>query len=153
MMAEELPIRMLKNDHRKVEEWFVELRQTNPNDQEKMLDILQDICKNLKIHMEVEEQLVYGEIENISPEGKEMIVQSLKEHQLLKDIIKRMGDLEKSESYIPDQVQELESTMTEHVKREEDRIFVFAQKYLGDKLGMGLSAKMFALKERLRLTM
>lgn len=151
MVAEETPIKMLEKDHRKVEELFNDFK--NETDTTEKNDIVKKICKEISIHSQVEEELFYPQIENFSEEGKKMIEESRREHESIKMIVAELADINVAELANENRVFELEKVKTFHVKREEDEVFPFAQSNISDKLGLSLSAKMLALKEKLRFTL
>ena len=148
-MNEETPIKMLKKDHRKVEELFTECYGTN--DAQERADLVNKIASELEVHMKLEEELFYPEVERVSAEGLALVEHSRSEHQKMKDIIselKHRSDIETNDEI---KLRELDMIMSEHVKEEEQKMFPLAEKELKDELGLGFSAKMFALKQKLKL--
>lgn len=151
-MAEETPVKMLEKDHRKVEELFNECRQINPNDIEERKDVIGKIINELEIHAELEEQTFYSLVENISQEGKSLIDQSREEHQEMKTIIENLKGMMQGNAIDDMKLSQLESTVLNHVQREERQVFPFAEREASDELNFTFAAKMLALKEKLRLT-
>jgi hemerythrin superfamily protein len=149
-MTEETPIKMLKSDHRKVESLFNECRQINPNDMEERMEKIKKIAKELEIHMDLEEQTFYPEVEKFSQEGAEMIKHAKEEHQKIKGIIGSIKNAMEGNKIEDQKLQELETNVTEHVKDEEERVFPFAESNLSDVLGVTFAAKMLAIKEKIR---
>lgn len=150
-MAEETPIKMLKSDHRKVEGLFNECRQINPNDNEERMEKVKKIAKELEIHMELEEQTFYVEVEKFSQEGSDMIKHAKEEHQKIKGIIGSLKNAMEGNMLEDRKLQELETNVTEHVKDEEEKVFPFAESNLSDVLGTAFAAKMLMIKEKIRL--
>ena len=145
-MSEETPLKLLERDHRKVEELFDDYKNADEEDKE---DLTEKICKELEIHAELEEQLIYPVIKNSSGDGNSMIEDSIDEHQEMKTIISKlkMGE----EFNVDDEMmQQLENVVKKHVDEEEGKVFPYADVNLKDELGIGLSAKMLAMKEKLR---
>lgn len=147
-MANETPLKMLESDHRKVEELFADYK--NEDDIENKKDLCEKICKELEVHAELEEQFVYPLIAKSSDEGREMIEHGRQEHEQMKELISKMkmGD----EVSIDDEMmEELESVVTDHVSEEESEVFPYADSKLKDELGLMLSAKMLAVKEKMKV--
>lgn len=150
-MAEETSVKILERDHKKVEELFNEFRQINPNDTEKRKDLVEKITNELEIHAQLEEEFFYPLVESISQEGKTLIAQSRDEHDEIKGVVNQLKAMITTNQMNDVGLSELESIVMNHVTREENQIFPFAQQQAPDKLGMGFTAKMLAFKEKIRL--
>ena len=149
-MAEETSVKMLKKDHKKVEELFNQFRQINPSDTEERKDLIEKITNELEIHAQLEEQMFYPLVEDISEEGRTLIAQSRNEHDEMKGIINKLKAMDAMNQIDDSRLSELETIVMNHVSREEGQVFPFAQQQASDKLGMGFAAKMLALKEKMR---
>jgi hemerythrin-like domain-containing protein len=145
-MAEEMPIKILERDHRKVEGFFAEYKNSDYDEKKK---ITEKICKELEIHTELEERLVYPIIEKSSTHARAMIDHSRDEHQAMKNIISKLK-IDNQIILSDEKMGELQDTVKKHVEEEEEKVFAYADSNLQDELGLGLSAKMLIMKEKLR---
>lgn len=149
-MIEETPINMLKADHRKVEKLFDDFYGETENDERS--DIAEKIFKELRIHMQLEEEMLYPMIEQVSSEGEKMGQHARQDHQKVKEIIaslKKGDEIEVDES----KMREMNALLADHIAEEEDEVFPFAGDNLKEELGLTFSTKMLALKEKLRMQM
>lgn len=146
-----MPIQMLKKDHRKVAELMSACRSTQ--DPTERAELVSKITKELEIHMQVEEELFYPLVAGFSEEGEQIVKHSKKEHDEMKEIIADLGDIEESTEEDDENLKRLEATKNDHVREEEQNMFPFAEKNLEDEMGIGLSVRMLALKEKLKMKM
>lgn len=145
-MSDQKPIEMLKNDHRKVEGLFNDFNQTDSEKYEDKKSIAEDAFKKLKVHAKVEEEIFYPKVEKASDEGKEMIRDSLKEHQEIKDLVSQLESMDPEDDDYDEKFKSLEDVTKHHVQEEESKVFPFAEEKIGEQMGMGMSAKMMAIK-------
>jgi hemerythrin superfamily protein len=145
-MPDQKPIEMLKSDHRRVEGLFNDFDQTDTEDYESKQSIAEDVCEDLKVHAQVEEEVFYPEVEGVSDEGKEMIKDSRREHQEIKDLITQLESMNPEDDEYEEKFKSLEDVTKHHVQEEESKVFPFAEENLADKMGMGMTAKMMAMK-------
>ncbi len=140
------PIEIIKNDHRKVEDLFEDFFITEAEDDKEA--IAQDICANLKVHMKMEEDVFYPEVAKISPEGKQMIDDSHREHRELKDLIEKLENIDPKSLQYDSTLSSLEDATLHHVAEEERKVLPFSQENMSDEMGIGMTAKMIAMKAK-----
>src|SRR5207248_943449 len=81
-------LKMLKADHKKVEELFAEYQEAT---QRKQQDIAQTTIQELKIHAELEEELIYPAIrEGIGDD--ELMDEAIEEHHLVHVLIAELNE-------------------------------------------------------------
>lgn len=143
---EQMPIEILKRDHRKVMDLLTDFRNEGEFDDKKR--IAEKIFKNFEIHAKVEEEIFYPEVRNISPEGATMIDQSITEHNLVRGHIDELRNSDKSLVEYENRIDEIQRAIEDHVSKEESVVFPFAENNIKDRLGAGMSAKIMAKKAR-----
>lgn len=146
---EEMPIQMLKKDHQKVEELMSGCK--NTVDPKERAEILNKIVKELEIHMQVEEELFYPLVSGVSDEGEQLIRHGKREHDELREIILSFKDMDEYSDEYEEDLKKMEVVKNDHIREEEQRVFPFAEKNLEDEMGITLSTKMMALKQKLKL--
>lgn len=148
-MKQEMPIKMLIKDHRNVEKLFADChKKRNPAER---AEIVNKIVKELEVHMELEEKLFYPKVESFSEEGRKLVKHGRGEHEELKKIARKLKNISETSVDDNENLRQMEKIKNDHVMDEEKEMFPFAEKNLKDELGMMFSAKMMALKEKLKL--
>ncbi|HEY9746021.1 MAG TPA: hemerythrin domain-containing protein [Oculatellaceae cyanobacterium] len=131
---------LLKTDHREVKGIMTVLASQDEPD----IDMVQELCEKLKLHMKLEEQYFYPALEEY-PETAELAQESYLEHQEAKKLIKAIekGDLDDTELKV--KLEMLNLAVTHHVEEEENNIFRKAKQVLSDEeieeIGNDISAK------------
>lgn len=141
-----MPIEILKRDHRKVKELFIDLGDEKDFDDKKRL--AERIFKNFETHAKIEEELFYPEVRSVSMEGKKMIEESIQEHNKVRGYINELRDFDGGLVEYENKVREMQQVIDDHVAKEENIVFPFSEKNIGEKLNLGLSAKIMAMKAR-----
>lgn len=117
-------LKMLKADHKKVEELFAEYQEAT---QRKQQDIAQTTIQELKIHAELEEELIYPAIrEGIGDD--ELMDEAIEEHHLVHVLIAELKELEPSDDSFRAKFSVLGELVKHHVKEEEGKMFPQALK-------------------------
>jgi hemerythrin superfamily protein len=132
---------VLTAQHREVEALFVRYA-GEPDDA-----TARRICEMVTRHTELEEQALYPELRRLVDSGDDFADQAEAEHALAKTIIARIYDSPPDD--LRPVVQELERTVSAHVRDEEDRLFP-AMIEVGvdaDKLASKLGAATGAARE------
>ncbi len=124
-----LAIKLLKQDHREVEQWFDEYEQLE-DDGEK-LELFNKIALALKVHTSIEEEIFYpeerGDVED------DMLDEAFVEHDGAKKLIAEIEAMEPGEEYYDAKVKVLGEYIKHHVKEEEQPGGLFAQAKKGDE--------------------
>jgi hypothetical protein len=139
-------IAMLKADHREVEDLFAKFEKASGS--ERKWQIAQQICTELKIHTELEEEIFYPACERAVEEDlyKEAFVEHDGAKVLVNDILETGGEGEFFEA----KVKVLSEEIEHHVKEEEKPgEGFFAQARGGDIDMVALRDQMLARKEEL----
>lgn len=134
--------RMLRQDHRKVEELFKRFEHGGEGKKE----ICDQIYKELKIHSEIEERLFYPAVKQATG-GEDEVEHSYEEHAKIKRLIGELEDMELDEEEYEAKFKTLVENVQEHVTEEESEILPKAESSGLDLVGLG--EKMAEMKRSL----
>jgi hemerythrin superfamily protein len=111
------PPELLMQDHRKVEGLFEEYKKSaDPS-------LVKEICTELKVHTEIEEEVVYPVLASDVPNGKGMKDHAEDEHKEVENAVKEIIKLGYAGPQIDGLMQKIISGVTEHVQEEENEVF------------------------------
>jgi hemerythrin superfamily protein len=140
-------IALLKSDHKKVKALFSEfdkLKDDGAN--EDKAAIVAQICKELKIHTAIEEEIFYPAVRK-AIEDSDLMDEALVEHAGAKDLVAQLEDAAVDDDLYTAKVTVLGEQIDHHVKEEESSMFPKAQKAKVDMAALG--AKMTQRKTAL----
>ncbi len=124
-----LAVKLLKQDHREVEDMFDEYEQLEA-DAEK-LALFKKIALALKVHTTIEEEIFYpserGDVED------DMLDEALVEHDGAKKLIAEIEAMQPGDELYDAKVKVLGEYIKHHVKEEEQPGGIFAQAKRGDE--------------------
>lgn len=135
------PVSIIKDDHENVREMFEEYKGMDYEDKKSQAD---KICENLAVHMSMEEENFYPEVEKISTEAEDMIADAQEEHD---EIRSHMTDIMEAdtEEDLDDHVGMMEEGFLHHIAEEEGGILPLAENNLKDDF-IKMGAKMAGFK-------
>jgi hemerythrin superfamily protein len=142
-------ISLLQADHRKVETLFAKYQRAKTFQAKRKMAT--QICIELDLHAQLEETVFYPAFaQEADWEGKQLIAESLAEHQSVKD---QMAALEAvaDEDAFDAKFRTLMSTVQQHVQEEERELFPQAEEALEEQLE-DLMDEMVELKQQLTTT-
>lgn len=111
------PIAMLEQDHRKVEALFAEWQKTQD------AAVAEQICTELTVHAEVEEQSVYPVLADQVPQGDDLEEEAEHEHAEAKALITQIQQAGYTGPQVATAMEQLISGVNHHVQEEEGEIF------------------------------
>ena len=141
-MAQQDACTLLDNDHVKVEQLFDQYNATRDDASKRAL--AQQICQELKVHIEIEDEIFYPAFRQATQDGK-LVDQSNHEHQEALDLIARIEPQQQPDDGT---MKKLEAVIRDHVKDERTKMFPEARKS-GKMDLMGLADKLQARKSEL----
>ncbi len=131
-------IELIKSDHKKVEQLYQRYQGTNGQAQPKQA-IIQEVCHELTIHAQLEEEIFYPAVERqLGKEGASLVKEALKEHSEMKRAISQLQAKEFASPECDQVFREMMKGVQHHVKEEETEMLPKAQQQLGaesDRLG------------------
>jgi hemerythrin superfamily protein len=144
-------IAMLTADHKKVKKLFSEFHklQEEGSDEEKS-SIVEQICNELKIHTELEEEIFYPAVRK-AIDDSDLMDEALVEHAGAKDLIAQLEDASPNNDLYDAKVTVLGEQIAHHVKEEEGSMFPKAKKAKLDTeaLGATMLKRKMALMEKM----
>ncbi len=135
---------LLKMDHKIVDSLFKDYEATNSNNKKKQ--IVADICKELTIHAQIEEEIFYPAVK-AALNDHELVPEAIVEHASLKELIAAIKDIEPDGEMYDAKVKVLGEYVKHHVKEEEKEMFPDAKDTKLDMTELG--AQMLARKQQL----
>ncbi|HRO02235.1 MAG TPA: hemerythrin domain-containing protein [Terricaulis sp.] len=142
-------IRLLKADHREVEDWFEEFEETTSGPRKQKL--AKQICLALKVHTQIEEQIFYPACREAGVED-DMMDEADVEHDAAKKLIAEIEAGKPGDDHWDAKVKVLGEMIKHHVKEEEQIGGMFARaKRAGldlEELGQKLQARKETLMKR-----
>lgn len=130
-------IAILTADHKKVKKLFADfdkLKDTE-NDVDKA-SLVDQICNELKIHTELEEEIFYPAVRKAIDDG-DLMDEALVEHAGAKDLIAQLEDASPEDDLYDAKVTVLGEQIDHHVKEEEGDMFPKAKKAKVDTEALG----------------
>ena len=122
--AQPLALELLMSDHRKVEDLFEQFEQEKDSDEGTRREIAQQICAELTIHAQVEEELFYPWLrEQLEDDDMEMVEEAQVEHNTAKDLIAQIEGMSEADEMFDAKVTVLGEYIDHHVKEERNEIF------------------------------
>ena len=152
--AQPLAIGLLMSDHRKVEMLFDQYEEEKEGNEETRRQLAQQICGELTVHAQVEEELFYPWVrENLDEEKMELIEEAEVEHQSAKDLIAQIEAADEIDEAYDARVKVLGEYVKHHVEEEENEMFkeVRDMKEELDELGQAMAARKSELMEEMGL--
>lgn len=139
-------IKLLKDDHREVEEWFEEFENTNSGSKKQKL--ANQICLALRVHTQIEEEIFYPACREAGIED-DMMDEADIEHDSAKKLIEEIEASAPGEDHFDARVKVLSEMIKHHVKEEEQRGGMFSKAREADLDLKELGLQMYERKEEL----
>jgi len=113
-------IAMLKADHKLVDELFEQFESAKSSETKKTL--AEQICKELTIHAQVEEEIFYPAVKE-ALKDKQLVPEAQVEHATLKNLIAEIEAAKDDEEMWEARVKVLGEYVKHHVKEEQNEMF------------------------------
>jgi hemerythrin superfamily protein len=142
---------ILKQDHAKVKKLFKEYEAlSKKNDIEGKMAIANEICLELTVHAEAEEEVFYSVAKSATHED-DLLNEANVEHDTAKDLIAQIQDMQPDDPMYDAKVKVLGEYINHHVKEEETEMFPKVRKAKLDlqDLGKQLKSKENEIKSKL----
>ena len=110
--------KLLEADHRKVEELFAAIKAAEGSERTPMIE---ELATSLKAHMELEEGVLYPEMEPAT--GAEAVEEANTEHELARKALQDMLDLAPDEPGFGAALEATKAGISHHVEEEENELF------------------------------
>lgn len=117
---------LLDTDHKNVKKMFKEYEElTNSRGRtvaQKKMDLARQICNELTVHAQIEEEIFYPALRNVLKET-DTIAEAEVEHQSAKDLIAQIEAMDSADEMFDAKVTVLGEYIDHHVKEERNEIF------------------------------
>lgn len=137
-------IAILRADHKKVSGLFEEYEKTNST--AKKFKLTNEICTELSVHAEVEEEIFYPAVK-AALKDKELVPEATVEHATLKDLIAQVKDKQPDGEMFDAKIKVMSEYVKHHVKEEQNEMFPKARNTKLDMVALG--EQMLARKQQL----
>lgn len=127
-------IQLLRADHRKVQGLFDEFEKARGDD--KKAELAQEICAELKVHAQIEEEIFYPAAREALKE-QDLIDEATVEHASAKDLIAQIEQARAGDELFDAKVTVLGEYIKHHVKEEHNEIFPKVKKSRLDLKALG----------------
>jgi hemerythrin superfamily protein len=121
---------LLDADHRAVKKLFKEYEELTESrargTAQKKLDLAHQICQELTVHAQIEEEIFYPALRN-AIKDTDLLDEAEVEHQTAKDLIAQIQDAAEADDKFDAKVKVLGEYIDHHVKEERNEIFVKAR--------------------------
>ena len=142
-------IALLKKDHAAVKALF-EKFQAAGDDEQTRQSLFDQIDAELDVHAAIEEQIFYPAVQDVrSEETKDMVLEALEEHKLVKTLLGEIAALTPADDEFDAKMKVLRENVEHHVEEEETEMFPEAKKQLSDEVRNELGSRMETRKGEL----
>lgn len=120
---------VIKDDHRKVDELFEDIRECkDPDDR---FALFENLREELTIHAHAEEKVFYSRLEK-NGSMRDQMKDSREEHNDVEAMLAKLQDLEPNSRTFMNSLDDLQKMVKHHVDEEENTILPKARDILGD---------------------
>jgi hemerythrin superfamily protein len=135
---------VIRADHNKVNMLFMQI--DNTNDPQKIEEYFGQIYKDLSVHSEAEEQVVYPAVRPFYSDTQELY----DEQAQMKTMLEDLKSSSPSDSDFKAKVERLKDAVTEHVRQEESEMFAAIRKNCSDKQQEQMATQFKSAKSNLQ---
>jgi len=137
---------MLKADHDKVKKMFKDFEKLEANESEEKAQLVRQACAELKVHTQLENEIVYPAVREAIEED-DLMDEALVEHQAAEELISQLEQMEPGDEMYDAKFTVLGEYVRHHVKEEQGEMFPEAKKSKLDLAALG--ERMRARKDEL----
>jgi hemerythrin-like domain-containing protein len=110
---------LIEQDHREAERMFQQLLGGEASDR---AAVATQLCTELKVHTEVEEQVAYPAMRKAVPSGDQKIDEGIKEHDEASQLIAKLEQLDVDDPAFESTLLHLQAAVQHHVQEEESEV-------------------------------
>lgn len=126
-------VKMLEDDHGKVDKLFKKFEKLKKAENESRYELVPQICAMLKVHMALEEELLYPQAHDILGDDADMVDEAEVEHASGKQLIADIEKMNTDEPLFDAKVKVLGEYINHHVEEEEEEFFPKLKKKADDQ--------------------
>jgi hemerythrin superfamily protein len=139
-------ITILVDDHKKVKGLFEKFDALSDRSTANKKKVSDQICRELTVHTEIEEQLFYPAVRGPIKDG-DMMDEAIVEHASAKELISEIRDMDPGDDLYDAKIKVLSEQIEHHVEEEETEMFPEVRKSKIDLVALG--EQMGLLKQQL----
>jgi hemerythrin superfamily protein len=140
---------LLKKDHATVKALFKQFEAAGDRAGQKKQRLFDEIKTELDVHAAIEEEIFYPAMQEVrSKEVKDLVLEALEEHKVVKTLLAQIALLRPSDEKFDAKVKVLQENVEHHADEEEKEMFPQAKKQLSDEKRKDLGKQMEARKAR-----
>jgi hemerythrin-like domain-containing protein len=131
------PIKMLKDDHKKVRELFREYEAAGERAHAKKGKIAREIFAELDIHAAIEEEIFYPAAKERGKKDKELkqtVLEGEEEHHVMHVLVDELKAMDPQDERFDAKMTVLIESVEHHIKEEEKEVLPEAKEQLGEEL-------------------
>jgi len=113
-------LRMLKDDHDKVKGLFERFHGSRSHEEKR--ELAQTICRMLKVHTQLEEEIFYPAVRN-AIEDEDTMNESLVEHAAAKELVEQIEKMSPNDGLFDAKVVVLGEYVNHHIREEQNQMF------------------------------
>lgn len=118
-------IALLEQDHREVQGLFKRFQ--SAGDEDTRVRLAAQICRALKVHAQIEEELFYPEARDEIGEPQ-LVEEAVVEHQAAKELISEIERMKPGEELFLTRMKVLREQIDHHIREEESKLFPACEK-------------------------
>ncbi|ATQ75813.1 hemerythrin [Massilia violaceinigra] len=138
-------IAMLEADHAKVKSLFEQFEGLSDRSKASKKKVADQICLELSVHAEVEEQVFYPAVRG-PVKDDDLMDEAVVEHASAKELIAQIMEMDPGEDLYDAKVKVLSEQIEHHVKEEEEEMFPKVRKGKVDLVALGAEMEAFKAK-------
>lgn len=138
-------IALLIADHKKVKDLFEQFEGLSDRSKASKKKIADEICMELTVHAEVEEQVFYPAVRN-PIKDEDLMDEAVVEHASAKELIAQILEMDPGDDLYDAKVKVLSEQIEHHVGEEEDEMFPKVRKSGVDLVALGEEMEAFKMK-------
>ncbi len=144
-------IALLRDDHAAVSKLFEQYDKLGDRALAKKEKLARTICKELKVHAQIEEEIFYPAVEAVLPKEQDLLDEAQVEHDGAKGLIAQLDAMKPGDDLFDAKVTVLGEYIKHHVKEEHEEMFPKVRKTRLDlnELGMRLAFRKAELKKQI----
>lgn len=140
---------LLEKEHEAIGSLFDELEVGGgrPGDRRRLFETIR---RDLEVHIQLEEELLYPVVEETRAEGEDLVEQALRDHDEIKELLAQAAALGSDDSDFEHKMSLVRETFDQHVAMEENDLFDEARKFLTDETLEDIGLDMEELRDSVR---
>jgi hemerythrin-like domain-containing protein len=139
------PVRLIKQDHRRVKVLFRRLEQAKSKSERQKVG--EEIIEELSVHAAIEEQLIYPILRKSGAKrAEESVLNALEEHHVMKLVLAELDGMETSDARYLAKFHVVREAVESHIDEEESKLLPVLERSLEPEMSRTLADAMRMMK-------